>query len=292
MCRAHHENGGRRCLRTELSRRLASARQRISRYGRRAEDAETNRDLPELEKNLKLFTKAMSDHDELEGRESTDIPEAESVADRYTVEATSDMSDEELICRADDLWHDPAAQDAIMDVLAYRQEHGSEDPPEDGSDSAAQSEDETTDDGPAGSTNYDAEEPAASADGWGPDADPAIAIDSNPLTNPSARRNETATERVRAEYDSWQLTRWDQAEAETNGYMVNADGVRAGISSSTLFYAPAATVRRYASPELLTWFQRNGHMSLAAFRYSALRRPSDRKAWERSQREAFANAAA
>lgn len=65
---------------------------------------------------------------------------------------------------------------------------------------------------------------------------------------------------------------WLQAEAATNGYMLNAAGKRAGIDERTLFTGPAARVNKYASPELLEYFARHGRPTREAYRGGRQRR--------------------
>jgi hypothetical protein len=48
---------------------------------------------------------------------------------------------------------------------------------------------------------------------------------------------------------------WRAAEAATNGYMLNRAGQRGGIDERSLFVGPESRVRKYASPELIDWFQ-------------------------------------
>jgi hypothetical protein len=48
---------------------------------------------------------------------------------------------------------------------------------------------------------------------------------------------------------------WLAAEAATNGYMLNRAGQRGGIDERSLFTGRESRVRKYASPELIEWFQ-------------------------------------
>lgn len=55
---------------------------------------------------------------------------------------------------------------------------------------------------------------------------------------------------------------YDQAEAETNGFMLNSAGKAAGINPRDLFTGTEATARKYASDELLGFWQKRGRVTL------------------------------
>jgi len=48
---------------------------------------------------------------------------------------------------------------------------------------------------------------------------------------------------------------WRAAEGATNGYMLNRAGQREGIDERSLFAGPESRVRKYASAELIEWFE-------------------------------------
>lgn len=77
-----------------------------------------------------------------------------------------------------------------------------------------------------------------------------------------AETRERADERRRLRQSSRRIERgeaiereWRQAEAATNGYMLNRRGREAGINERTLFRGPEARARKYASEELLTYWE-------------------------------------
>lgn len=70
----------------------------------------------------------------------------------------------------------------------------------------------------------------------------------------------------RTAWKDYAYGRYDDAEQATNGYMLNAAGRSAGFTEAALFTASEAQVRRYASPEMLEWFDQNGRPDLAEFR--------------------------
>src|SRR5579859_2714121 len=67
-----------------------------------------------------------------------------------------------------------------------------------------------------------------------------------------ARRRRREAEQ---EYRDEVYRQWLAAEAATNGYMLNRAGQRGGIDERSLFTGPESRVRKYASPELIEWFQ-------------------------------------
>jgi hypothetical protein len=67
-----------------------------------------------------------------------------------------------------------------------------------------------------------------------------------------ARRRREDAER---EYRDEVYRQWRDAEAATNGYVLNRTGLREGIDERSLFAGPESRVRKYASPELIEWFE-------------------------------------
>lgn len=65
------------------------------------------------------------------------------------------------------------------------------------------------------------------------------------------RRRQNAEQEYRDEV----YRQWLAAEAATNGYMLNPAGRRSGIDERSLFVGPESRVRKYASPELIDWFE-------------------------------------
>jgi hypothetical protein len=65
------------------------------------------------------------------------------------------------------------------------------------------------------------------------------------------RRRQDAEQECRDEV----YRQWLAAEAATNGYMLNRAGQRGGIDEHPLFVGPESRVRKYASPELIEWFE-------------------------------------
>lgn len=114
-----------------------------------------------------------------------------------------------------------------------------------------------------------------------------------------AERKERAQERDRRRFSrkmehAEEVDRiWLQAEAATNGNMVNAKGRARGVSDRHLMTASEAEVRRYGSEELLNFFADNprptmGHMRGKDTRLGTVYTPPKRR---RGYRAAYQRAA-
>lgn len=75
-----------------------------------------------------------------------------------------------------------------------------------------------------------------------------------------------------SEYKDEVYRQWLQAEAETNGYMLNKAGKAAGIDERSLFTGPQSRVAKYASRELRDYFDKHGRPTRVAFLGSAYAR--------------------
>ena len=83
-------------------------------------------------------------------------------------------------------------------------------------------------------------------------------IDRSESARTAVERRERARRRRQAaeqEYQDEVYRQWRAAEAATNGYMLNRAGQREGIDERSLFAGPESRVRKYASPELIEWFE-------------------------------------
>ena len=74
------------------------------------------------------------------------------------------------------------------------------------------------------------------------------------------------------EYKDEVYRQWLQAEAETNGYMLNKAGKAAGIDERSLFTGPQSRVAKYASRELRDYFDKHGRPTRVSFLGSAYAR--------------------
>ncbi|WP_439662862.1 phage minor capsid protein [Lentzea sp. HUAS TT2] len=68
-------------------------------------------------------------------------------------------------------------------------------------------------------------------------------------------------ELARAAYRDYVAEQFWQAEADTNGYLLNNAGEAAGIDPRELFTGPVGRARKWASDELLGWWDDHGRMS-------------------------------
>lgn len=82
-------------------------------------------------------------------------------------------------------------------------------------------------------------------------------------------------------------TAWLAAEAGTNGYMLNRRGLEAGIDERSLFTGPESRARKYASEELLEWWETHPRPTEAFFQgrdtrmgYATVRGPRSRMTTE------------
>ena len=85
--------------------------------------------------------------------------------------------------------------------------------------------------------------------------------------NAHARRAR-AKDRRQAREQEWRdevYRQWLHAESATNGYMLNRAGKAADIDERSLFTGPEARVARYASPELIEYFEQNPRPTRASF---------------------------
>lgn len=84
----------------------------------------------------------------------------------------------------------------------------------------------------------------------------------------AAARKVRATERRKARHSEWQdevYRQWLSAESVTNGNMLNKAGRKADINERDLFTASERTVRKYASDELIGFFESNPRPTRASF---------------------------
>ena len=88
----------------------------------------------------------------------------------------------------------------------------------------------------------------------------------------AAAREDRARRRRRdaeQEYRDEVYRQWLAAEAATNGYMLNAAGRIGGIDERSLFIGPESRVRKYASSELIDWFESHPRPTRASWFGSA-----------------------
>jgi hypothetical protein len=86
---------------------------------------------------------------------------------------------------------------------------------------------------------------------WGPGGQGGATSQVGERGERARRRRQDAEQEYRDEV----YRQWLAAEAATNGYMLNRAGQRGGIDERSLFTGPESRVRKYASPELIEWFE-------------------------------------
>lgn len=96
------------------------------------------------------------------------------------------------------------------------------------------------------------------------------------------RTGETRDQAVRRLYDEWVYLQWIAAEKATNGYLLNAAGIAAGIDPRELWGGNVERARKYASEELKRWWQEHPRKTLTEFRADMLGRDRDRQAAARA----------
>jgi phage portal protein BeeE len=90
------------------------------------------------------------------------------------------------------------------------------------------------------------------------------------LVDLDRRAGETRRQAVRRAYGEWVNLQYIAAEDATRGNVLNAAGQAKGLDPVSLFSGPARTARKYASEELLRWWQDNGRTTYAEFEAAVL----------------------
>jgi hypothetical protein len=266
MCRscAEYPPHGRRCPghANPVQRQQAQIRQRIGRYDRAARAATEAGDWDAVEKYVALLDRDVARYSAVTAPPDPQVNEPgralvgpDTTADEYTPAATVDWSDDDLLTAWTELGDDPAAQDQIMATLEWREE-------------AVAVRD-------AEIAEHEAQQAHERA-WWAAEQ----AEDASPLTNPARRpaRRLTPEQACREEYDAFVRDSYVSAENDCRGAMLNRDGIASGIDPGSLFCGPASRVRKYASEELRTWFDRHGRITFGEWKYNWFGRQSDRRA--------------
>ncbi len=72
------------------------------------------------------------------------------------------------------------------------------------------------------------------------------------------RKGESRRTTMRRAYDAWTYERYLQAEEATRGHLVTGPAQSAGVSALSLFSGTLARALKWASSELLEWWDDNG----------------------------------
>ncbi len=94
-------------------------------------------------------------------------------------------------------------------------------------------------------------------------------IDRRDRAEKAAARRKHRRESANQEYRDEVYRQTLLAEAATNGYMLNREGKARDIDPVSLFTGPEARVRKYASPELIEWFEKHPRPTRASWFGSA-----------------------
>ena len=206
-------------------------------------------------------------------------------ADQLTYESTLHWSDEKLMAHIANYENDPEAMDRIFDIIDQR----------------AVVEDAKAAAQEMAQASYNAEQAAkihADLDAAAQRAAGTLKTEPSPALNPAVRpeRNLNAYQQVGEEFQHYMYSQYDAALKATNGNFFNAANKAAaekrGYDSIALFSGPYRIAKKYASEELLRFWETAGRDTLGSYRYRALGRPSDRKAFDTVVREGLGRKAA
>lgn len=121
---------------------------------------------------------------------------------------------------------------------------------------------------------------------WG---DGSAYIDKSPAAKPA--RKLTRDEQTAEEFDAYVSTSYARALDHTAGNFIKAsmaeEARRRGITSESLFTGPVATARKFASEELIAYWEQYGRQTFTSYRYHMFHMPADAKAAEVVRRAGF-----
>lgn len=182
-----------------------------------------------------------------------------AAAPDFSLNALTRHSEEELMDMVTKYGDDPDALDAIFAAIDHKAEVGVAAP---------------------------VKEPEAL--GWG-----TYDFDESPATNPAKRKERKLTrdEQVGEEFDAYVSTSYARALDATAGNFIKRsmaeEAKRRGITSESLFTGPVATAKKFASEELIAYWETHGRQTYTSYRYHMFHAPSDAKAAEVVRRAGF-----
>lgn len=131
----------------------------------------------------------------------------------------------------------------------------------------------------------DLPEPPDEQDIWGD----ASAYIHEPKGKPA--RKLTRDEQVAEEFDAYVSTSYAKALEATAGNFIKAsmkaEAAKRGITSETLFTGPVATAKKFASEELIAYWEEYGRQTFTSYRYHMFKMPADAKSAEVVRRAGF-----
>ncbi len=150
------------------------------------------------------------------------------------------LSETDLLIAFGSLCDDPAAQRAIVEELARRDEQLAD-----------------ADADVAWYRNY--ERDAAMLD---------LQLDDSPLTNPATRPGRALSDSQRCwdDFDRWVYLRYLQLKVACCGELLTDEARELGITALALMVAPAPVMQRYASLPMRVWVSRAGRLTWAQWR--------------------------
>lgn len=206
-------------------------------------------------------------------------------ADQLTYESTLHWSEDKLMAQITKYEDDPEAIDKIFEIIDQR----------------AAAEDAKLAAQEAAQASYNAAQAAKEAARIEEAAmreAGTLRTEESPALNPAVReeRGLNAYHRAGEEFQHYMYSQYSKALDETNGNFFNAANHAAakkrGYDEIDLFSGPYRIAKKYASEELLRFWEAEGRETLGSFRYKLLGRPSDRKAFDTVVREGLGRKAA
>lgn len=202
-------------------------------------------------------------------------------ADQLTYESTLHWSDDKLMAEIANYAEDPEAVDKILDIIDQR----------------AVVEDAKAAAEARAQASYEAEREAKLEAQVQAQAG-TMKTEESPALNPAKRpeRNLNAYQQAGEEFQHYMYSQYSKALEATNGNFFNAANHAAAKKRNydeiALFSGPYRIAQKYASEELLRFWETEGRETLGSFRYKLLGRPSDKKAADVVAREGLGRKAA
>lgn len=192
----------------------------------------------------------------------TEVPQVITGSPRkFTYDNTLDLDDDQLMDLIGENAEDPDAIDSILQIIDEREERKLS----------------------FGGGSFS---PSTMPDKY----DVVDYADKSPKTNPAARpeRKLTRDEQVAEQFDAYVSMQYSRALEWTNGNFMKRsleeEARRRGLTSESIFLAPAKVAKKFASEELLAFWEQHGRQTFTSYRYDMFRAPSDRKAAETVRR--------
>lgn len=183
-------------------------------------------------------------------------PAGKALADTITYNSTFSLSDGDLAQMLTKHADDPDVFDKIMEIMDERDAAG---------------------------WTVDTRVSAPSMDLYPPQP---LNLVEDVVKNPAARKERKLSQRERAseEYENYAMSQYSRALDDLNGVLLNKAGKahargRGGPDTEmNIFTGSAITARKYASEELLRWWEEQGRETLGSFRYKMYGWDTDRQA--------------